>query len=424
MKKTKPWLICSVLLALVLPSLSCLPVYGATSKKTVSSVRLNVDCKKQPEAGQKIETVTVTTSTAQAEILEPAEYFDTEDNEVWIRGEVPLIRVTLAVKDSGQYRFTSSTKVIVSGFQSDVKSKKVQNGGETLDVEIRLKRVGGDLDSVYDCYWNGSSAAWSEVEYADKYEVKLYRGTSLVTTVTAMDNQYYFYPYMTKTGAYRFKVRPLSTYDGGRGPWSERSEEYYLTPEHVYTGPAPSGSSGSGWVQDTYGWTYHFSNGQLARSSWLNTDNNWFYLGDDGYMKTNWLYTDNNWFYLNPVSDGTRGAMKTGWLYTDNNWFYLNPVSDGTRGAMKTGWLYADSNWFYLNPVSDGTRGAMRTGWQNINGKYYYLNPVSDGTRGAMRTGYQQISGVWYFLDTGSGELWVNRRTPDGRWADGSGAVS
>ena len=65
----------------------------------------------------------------------------------------------------------------------------------------------------------------------------------------------------------------------------------------------------------------------------------------------------------------------------------------------------------------------MKTGWQNISGAYYYFNPVSDGTRGAMRTGYQNVDGRTYYLDPGSGILWRSRNTPNGRWADASGAV-
>ena len=240
-------------------------------------------------------------------------------------------------------------------------------------MEICLSRVSGDLDCVGEWYWDGYRALWSEVDYADKYEVKLYRGSSLVTTVTAIDNQYYFYPYMNKAGAYKFKVRPLSTYDGGSGSWTERSEECYITADQVYTGSTPVVPSNSGWIQDRYGWMYYLPTGQQVKGSWLNTDSNWFHLAENGYMNTGWLYTDNNWFYLNPVSDGTRGAMKTGWQYIDNHWFYLNPVSDGTRGAMKTG--------------------------------------------------YQQVDGLWYFLDPSTGELWVNRVLPNGKWADKSGAV-
>lgn len=401
----RPMQILALLLAVavLLPGFS-LPSYGATRER-ISSVKLTVACSQRPEAGKDIGTVTVTPSGTRVTVSEPAVYDETDDPDVWTRGETPLIKVTLAVADAEKDMFTSSTKVTVSGFHSEVKSKRVRDNGDSLYVEIRLSKVAGDLDEVEDWYWDGRVARWSEVDAADKYEVRLYRGNTQVTTVTTSQRRYDFYPYMDRSGDYTFRVRGVDSSGGEQGPWSERSEEYYMNSSDVYKGSGSSststsgsGQNGRGWIQDSRGWRYYSSGNRTVQSSWLYVDNNWFYLAADGYMRTGWLYVDNNWFYLNPVSDGTKGAMKTGWIYVDNNWFYLNPVSDGTRGAMKTGWI------------------NLADGWR-------YLNPVSDGTRGAMKTGYQMIDGRWYFLDTSSGLLWMDRNTPNGRWADASGAI-
>lgn len=80
-----------------------------------------------------------------------------------------------------------------------------------------------------------------------------------------------------------------------------------------------------GWIQDKTGWRYRQADYQLAVSTWIFVDNNWFYLNGQGYMMTGWIFVDNNWFYLNPVSDGTRGAMKTGYQQVDGNWYYFDP---------------------------------------------------------------------------------------------------
>ncbi len=378
----------------------CLPSYGATREK-ITSVKLTVACSQKPEAGKDIGTVTVTPSGTKVTVSEPAVYDETDDPDIWTRGETPLIKVTLAAADADKDMFTTSTKVTVSGFHSEVKTKRVRDNGDSLYVEIRLRKVAGDLEEVEDWYWDGRIARWSEVDAADKYEIRLYRGNTLVTTVTTVQRRYDFYPYMDRSGDYSFRVRGLDTSGGEQGPWTEKSEEYYMNASDVYKGSggtSVSGQNGRGWVQDSRGWRYYSSNNRPVQSSWIYVDNNWFHLAADSYMDTGWIYVDDNWFYLNPVSDGTRGAMKTGPIFVDNNWFYLNPVSDGTRGAMKTGWIR----------LSDGWR---------------YLNPVSDGTRGAMKTGYQLIDGRWYFLDISSGLLWTDRSTPNGRWADASGAV-
>ena len=408
-----------LVLCLSLLPAAVLPAYGADKREKIGSVKLTVSYEEKPQAGKTIGAVTVHMSNDKLTISEPAQYYDTDD-DVWIRGEIPVIRVELAVKEISQHRFFSSTKVSTSGGRSEVKSKKVLDGGERLLVELKLPKVTGPLEEIDDYYWDGRRARWSEVEGADKYEVKLYRGSSQVTTITTTGTSYYFYPHMNRGGEYTFRVRALNSSDGSKGSWPDKSEEFYLSSGDAYQGTAPAPDNGSsagsvsgpgnsptngpesnhptGWSQNQSRWNYRRSDGSLVRDSWLYVDNNWFYLGSDSIMRTGWIFVDNNWFYLNPVSDGTRGAMKTGWIFTDSNWFYLNPVSDGTRGAMKTGWIFTDNNWFYLNPVSDGTCGAMKTGYQHINGK-------------------------WYYLDDKTGQLWINRQTPDGRQATQDGTL-
>lgn len=387
----------------------CSPAYAAVSREKINSVRLKVECDEKPEAGKDVGNVQVSVSDERIMITEPAEYYDTDD-DVWVWGEIPVIRLELSVKDEAKHYFSSSTKVTVSGFRSELKSKKVTHGGESLQIDIKLAKVTGILTEPEDYYWEDGEARWSEVEGAGKYEVRLYRGNSLITTVTTSREKYNFYTYMNKAGDYSFRVRAIDSSSGTKGTWTDKSEEYSISEEEVYKGNTPGSTPGNGsssqnpgqpkygWSQDSAGWTFRMEDGNLAKGRWLFVDSNWFYLMENGYMTT-------------------------GWFYIDNNWFYLNPISDGTRGAMKTGWIYADNNWFYLNPVSDGTRGAMKTGWQDIGGARYYLNPISDGTRGAMKTGYQQIDGRAYYFDANDGRLWLNRSTPNGRYADGNGII-
>lgn len=414
----------ALIVCMVLTMASALPVYGADSREKIGSIKLTVSYDEKPEAGKTVGNVTIQVSNDKIQVSEPAQYYDPDD-DVWIRGETPIIQVELAVKEDTKYRFTSSTKITVSGGRSEVKSKKLLDGGNGLRVEIRLPKVTGPLEEVKELYWDGRYARWSEVEGADKYEVRLYRGSSQVTQVTTTNDRYYFYPHMNRGGEYTFRVRGINSSDGAKGDWTDKSDEFYLSSADAYQGTAPDaqGGAAAGWIQNRNQWTYRKPDGNLVQNSWFFVDNNWFYFGNDNIMRTGWIFVDNHWFYLNPISDGTRGAMKTGWLFADNNWFYLNPISDGTRGAMKTGWLFVDNNWFYLNPISDGTRGAMKTGWLSVDNNWYYLNPVSDGTRGARKTGYQNVNGKWYYLDPGTGALWINRQALDGRFAGNDGVL-
>lgn len=443
-----------------------IPALAADQKKKVGNVKLKVTCD-EPEADQPVGNVTVTVPDTAPYQVDSAEFYDTDDTE-WDRGEIPVVRVELSIKDSmsSEYYFanTSKSKFDISGSHSEYKSARVLDGGSGLRVDIKLRRVSGPLDDIDDLYWNNKTAVWDEVDDADEYEVKLYRNDGSINTITTRNSSYDFYPYMTQRGNYAFKVRAISGSDGEKSSWTDQSEYYYVSANNVYTGAPPSSQNqdGSGWVQDRFGWWYRMPDGSRARNRWLYVDNNWFHFNSNGDMETGWIYVDNNWFYLNTISDGTRGAMFTGWNFINGNWYYLNPVSDGTRGALKTGWLDLDGARYYLNASTSGSLGARLTsyefingnwyfldpttgalwantyvpngkwadaggvihdGWLNLDGSRYYLGPNADGTMYGKLTSYQFINGNWYFFDLSTGALWVNRPVPNGKWADINGVV-
>ena len=368
----------------------------ASEKEKISNVKINLTGE-EPLAGEDIGSISATvSSSAYYEIASSDDvYYTNEDDDIWERGTTPVVRVELTAKTVGdkEYYFSSmsKSKISISGMHGEYKSSKVMDGGSTLRVDIRLRKVAGDLTDIEENYWDGKTAVWTEIDDADKYEVKLYRGTRTVTTVTTTGHRYNFYPYMTSVGDYSFKVRAISNSDGEKSAWTELSDEFYISSGNVYTGSGvgtnPGGGSGTpgnsagpgagtgntGWNQNQLGWWYMMADGNPVRANWLLVDNNWYYFDGNGYM---------------------------------------------TTGLQLVG-----GRWFYLNPTTNGSTGAMLTGVQVINGFYYYFNPVSDGTRGAMMTGYQMIDGRWYYFDPGNGVLWANRTTPDGKWIDAAGVV-
>ena len=183
--------------AAVCMTLMVAPAYGAVQREQVTGIKLTVSCDPKPEAGNEIGAVTVAQMDERISITDPAVYYNTRDS-VWIRGEIPVIRLELSVKDTSKYRFTSAARVSVSGCQSEIRSKRVLDGGDSLRVEIKLKKVTGPIEDVADYFWEGMTAQWSDNGDADRYEVRLYRGSSLVTTITTSRNQFDFYPYMSR----------------------------------------------------------------------------------------------------------------------------------------------------------------------------------------------------------------------------------
>lgn len=367
-----------------------MPAYAAKEKIDSVNVKISGD---KPMAGEDVGSVTAKTSNNRYTIAPEDCYFENDDDDVWERGTIPVVRIEIRAAENYYFSSMSKSKVSISGLNGEYKSSKVLDGGATLQLDIKLRKVSGDLADIDENTWDGRTATWEEIDDADKYEVKLYRGSRTVTTVTTTSNKYNFYSHMTSSGDYSFKVRGISNSDGETSPWTELSDEYYVSSSDVYTGGSVDNGTGSGG-----------SNGGPGTGSGSNVN-----TGVNG-----WNQNQTGWWYR--FSDGS--VVRNNWLFVDNNWFFF----DG-NGYMVTGLQLIEGRWFYLNPISDGTRGAMLTGVQAVNGGIYLFNMVSDGTRGAMLTGFQFVNGNWYYFDEGNGILWANRTAPNGKWIDAAGVV-
>lgn len=145
----------------------------------------------------------------------------------------------------------------------------------------------------------------------------------------------------------------------------------------------------TGWLKDNSNWYLLDKKGAML-TGWQKTDGKWYFLDTNGAMRTGWykqevaaqgntnagISTDTNssanatttnadttktqgWYYLN-----NDGSMKTGWLFDGKQWYYLN-----TNGTMQTGWLISSNSKYYLNE-----NGTMVTGTKKIDGKEYKFN--------------------------------------------------
>ena len=95
-----------------------------------------------------------------------------------------------------------------------------------------------------------------------------------------------------------------------------------------------------------------------------------------------WYYLDNN------------GRMKTGWIKSEGKWYYL----DSSSGKMLTRWIEDNGKWYYLN-----SSGEMRIGWLEENGNLFYLNDSGEMVKNAYIDSY-------YFESNGAGKkTWHNK---------------
>ena len=126
----------------------------------------------------------------------------------------------------------------------------------------------------------------------------------------------------------------------------------------------------------------------------------YYYMGQDGVMKTGWQTIENKKYYF--MTDGT---MRRGWLSFGSTYYYM-----GQDGVIKTGWQTISNKRYYF--LQDGTMlrswqiiankkyyfmqdGAMWTGWLSFGKTRYYLDK-----NGVMQTGWQFISNTWYYFRT------------------------
>lgn len=431
--------------ALVLSCVSFIcerPQMALAATKPIQSVSVKVTSKLQP--GQDLPDIQTDSSVSEGEIgvsagnsrysLTEAEWIDSLSGGVNVADE-PRMKVTLEPEDVSEAYFLASYK------SSDVKISggsfvSARREGDSLVVTLRINGVKGDFSPPEDAYWNEKNmgeARWEKADFdSGYYEVTLYRNGKRIYSVDKTSaRNYNFYPYMTESGDYTFKVRTVPSTDlqkkyGGDSDWIE-SGELNITDRYVSDGKGQKESSTSvrsgtaetvGWVKDGTVWRYRYPDGNLARGGWGLIDGFWYYfdmnasmmtgwqdiggyrylLFDSGQMAVGWIRLGDKWYYFLPFAEGNapQGSMAaSGWKVIGPYYYYFN--ADGT---MYIGWLQQNGHWYYLNTLDNSLQGAMFTGWFERDGKTYYTN-----SRGEMVEGWWQIDGRWYYFYPGSGEM-------------------
>ena len=313
----------------VLAMMSAFPGYAASRKKITSvSVSIKADIEPETDFGQEIieiESSSNRYSVDGYEILNEGFY--------WTEDMTPQIRITLTADDD--YYFASGfskSSVSLSGSDGTVTSVS-RSSSDTLIVYVTLDALDDD-DSDHDLdvsglEWDESdgTASWEESDDAKKYEVRLYRGSSAVTSVlTTTSTSYDFSSYITKNGYYTFKVRGVYN-TSNKGSWEE-SDSWYVSSSEAQeisssgssNGNTPSNTTSSGtgaWLKDNTGWWYCNADRSYTTNGWQYIDNLWYCFDENGYMKTGWILYKDAWYYC-----GESGAMLVNTTTPDG--YYVN----------------------------------------------------------------------------------------------------
>lgn len=293
----------------------------AATQTKISSVSLDIDS--DIEAGSSSSDVTVTTSSSKYSVEETT--VTNTPNDDWEDGDKPKLKVYVEADDD--YYFASGfskNSVSISGSDGTITSVSRSSSSELI-VYITLDALDDDSSSSYDLdvsdlTWDESNgeASWEEVEDANKYEVRLYRGSTAVTSVfTTAGSSYNFSSYFTSSGYYTFKVRGVYN-SSNKGSW-ETSDSWYLSSTEAEeiksnssgTSGSSDNSSGPGttqgtgaWLKDNNGWWYCNADKSYTVSNWQSIDGRWYYFNEYGYMVTGWVFWNSKWYYC-----GADGAM-------------------------------------------------------------------------------------------------------------------
>ncbi len=158
-------------------------------------------------------------------------------------------------------------------------------------------------------------------------------------------------------------------------------------------------STANRWVQVNGKWRYWLTGGDYYKSDWLNIENEWYYLDENGDAVTGWREIRGQWFYF---YDNCQLATDT-WIGN----YYVNEFGAWEPTASRNEWVLSGNRWWYRH--ADGSYTSSN--WELINGNWYYFD-----SEGWMVTGWQWIGDKCYYLtasgamaaDTWIGEYYVD----------------
>ena len=265
-------------------------------------------------------------------------------------GKKPKVVLKLKREDNDYAFKVSGSSLAKSGVNitgDDANVSKVSCTASTATITITLPKIGTDSSEleIADVNWaDGDEGVveWEQADDADKYEVKLMRGSSTKENITTTGTSYNFRSAIRAngTGTYRVKVRAVAgTY---KGDWYE-SDDFEVDSDVLAdlggksssdssssgsaSNPTSGGSSSGGaWLKDSTGWWYCNANRSYTTNNWQQIDGYWYYFDNYGYLKTGWLQSpfSNKWYFLNPTgTSGTLGRMLTN-QWVDNGKYYVN----------------------------------------------------------------------------------------------------
>lgn len=364
----------------------------------------------------------------------------------WAGGMVPKIEIILTAEDGYYFSRTGSSAFSLSGEGAEYVSASREDDNTVMNLVIRLDALDEQDLSISSAWWNkrDGSAEWERTSGAKYYQLRLYRGDSLVTSVSTRsgsDCQYSFSGSMGSTGKYRFEVRAVGA-GSSKGDW-ESSDSWSLSASD--SSGLRSGSVSGYSSYDDYEDDRVFNTSNSAYSEDDEGDDEG--PGDDDYGSSGGPGVSSSSGKKSSVSSstgpgstssmtsgapgtsGTAGSSSVSGTSSSSSG-QTSTVSTSIRGTTKdsyssgksaSGGITSDSQncwykdeggwWYHL----ENGKYPYNT-WELIDGQWYCF-----GEAGYRYHGWVEDGGQWYFCDLESGAMLVNTQTPDGCYVGSDG---
>ncbi len=328
------------LLAALITALSLAMPVNVWADTKISSISLKIDS--SIEAGDSSNDVEVTTSSRYCSVDDVE--VTNEPSDEWKNGARPKIKVTLS-SDGDAYFGTGINKSDISVSGNDANVTSVSRSGKyELTVSLTLEKLERDSDDyeldVTELNWDDydGTARWEEPEDAKRYEVRLYRdGSSISSAISTTDTSYNFASYFTRSGDYTFKVRAIYN-SSNKGDWEESDELSVSSSEarDIRDNGRSSGNTPSNSVNNDGG----PGDTNSSQGAWLKNDVGWWYCNADrSYPVNQWQYINNYWYFFN-----ASGYMVTGWVQWNNVWYYCCDSGEMLTNTRTPDGYYVDGN--------------------------------------------------------------------------------
>ena len=288
------------ILGLSLATLISGTAFAATKKKRkINTVSFKVMGNIDVDTQIGMENLDFTTSAGTYHV----ENFEVQNQGFkWTMNDVPEYKVTLTAEDEYEFNVKKASDLNIVG--ASYVSSITENSRTNLVVTVKLPSLKNQVSAITEAkIEDDGSLSWSVSKGAGSYEVKFYRGQSLLGGMLKSNtNTLNVREYMQKAGSYYFLVRPINAINTDVvGDWFE-SNRISLDSEQAELNKTWYDKVNTGsWGQTSTGdWYYILSNNTLARSEWKKIKGEWYYFEDNAYMAKGWLENSGKWYYLDP----------------------------------------------------------------------------------------------------------------------------